>query len=103
MIRRLGLMVLFVCLAGCGPQGGSTVSADGAGGQEQKIYRWKLITTWPKNLPGLGTGPERLAERLRVMSQGRLDIKVYGAGELVDAFQVFDAVSQGTAGIFPRQ
>jgi len=34
---------------------------------------------------------------LKVMSNGRLDIKVYGAGELVGAFEVFDAVSQGTA------
>ena len=31
------------------------------------------------------------------MSRGRLDIKVYGAGELVGPFEVFDAVSQGTA------
>tara|TARA_X000000950_G_scaffold277885_1_gene367952 strand:- start:6723 stop:7784 length:1062 start_codon:yes stop_codon:yes gene_type:complete len=62
-----------------------------------EIFRWKLVTTWPKNLPGLGAAPERLAERLRAMSAGRLDIKVYGAGELVDAFGVFDAVSQGTA------
>jgi TRAP-type mannitol/chloroaromatic compound transport system substrate-binding protein len=56
-----------------------------------------MITTWPKNLPGLGAAPERLAERLRIMSNGRLDIKVYGAGELVGALEVFDAVSQGTA------
>ena len=62
-----------------------------------KVYRWKMITTWPKNLPGLGTAPERLAQKLRVMSAGRLDIKVYGAGELVGALEVFDAVSQGTA------
>ena len=64
---------------------------------EARTYRWKLITTWPKNLPALGTIPERMTERVRLMSNGRLDIKVYGAGELVGAFEVFDAVSQGTA------
>ena len=63
----------------------------------QQVYHWKLITTWPKNLPALGTAPERLAENLNIMSSGRLDIKVYGAGELVPAFGVFDAVSQGSA------
>ncbi len=31
------------------------------------------------------------------MSGGRLTIKVFGAGQLVPAFEVFDAVSQGTA------
>ena len=83
-------------LLGCGPSGGTT--SDSAQAQApQQVYRWKMITTWPKNLPGLGTAPERMAERLRVMSGGRLDIKVYGAGELVGPFEVFDAVGQGTA------
>ncbi len=55
-----------------------------------------MVTAWPKNFPGLGTAAEFLAETLRELSAGRLDIKVYGAGELVGAFEVFDAVSQGT-------
>jgi len=76
-----------------GPAGGG--SGDAA--PDTTVHRWKLITTWPKNLPALGTAPERMAERIRRMSNGRLDIRVYGAGELVGAFEVFDAVSQGTA------
>lgn len=60
-------------------------------------YEWKMVTSWPKNFPGLGTGANRLAELIGEMSGGRLRIKVYGAGELVPAFEVFDAVSQGTA------
>jgi TRAP-type mannitol/chloroaromatic compound transport system substrate-binding protein len=80
----------------CGPvEQGADTSVEAI--DTTKIYRWKLITTWPKNLPGLGTAPERLAQKLNVMSNGRLDIKVYGAGELVGAFEVFDAVAQGTA------
>ncbi|MDY6828666.1 MAG: TRAP transporter substrate-binding protein [Pseudomonadota bacterium] len=62
-----------------------------------KTYRWKLVTSWPKNFPGLGTAPERFAEQVDAMSGGRLKIKVYGAGELVPALEVFDAVSRGTA------
>ena len=81
-------------LASCGPADGPVTTAEQA---PQQVYKWKLITTWPKNLPGLGTAPERLADKLRIMSDGRLDIRVYGAGELVGAFEVFDAVSQGTA------
>ena len=58
---------------------------------------WKLVTTWPKNLPALGTAPEKLAELVAAMSAGRFQIKVYAAGELVPALEVFDAVSQGNA------
>ncbi len=91
----MAMCVAVVLLGGCGPSGGTTPSASAE--RVDQVYRWKLITTWPKNLPGLGTAPERLAEKLRVMSRGRLDIKVYGSGELVGPFEVFDAVSQGTA------
>jgi TRAP-type mannitol/chloroaromatic compound transport system substrate-binding protein len=62
-----------------------------------KTHTWKMVTTWPKNFPGLGTGANHLAEIIGQMSGGRLTIKVYGAGELVPAFGIFDAVSRGTA------
>ena len=61
-----------------------------------KIYKWRMVTTWPKNFPGMGMAPEKIAERVRVMSNGRLDITVYGAGEVVPALETFEAVSQGT-------
>jgi len=60
-------------------------------------YHWKIVTTWPKNLPGLGAGPENFARLIDEMSGGRLTARVYGAGEMVPAFEVFDAVSQGVA------
>lgn len=62
-----------------------------------KVYNWKMVTTWPKNFPGLGTGANNLASLITKMSGGRLNVKVYGAKELVPAFEVFDAVSRGTA------
>ncbi|MDH5233285.1 MAG: TRAP transporter substrate-binding protein DctP, partial [Gammaproteobacteria bacterium] len=62
-----------------------------------KAIEWKMVTTWPKNFPGLGTGANFLAQLINDMSGGRLQVKVYGAGELVPPFEVFDAVSQGTA------
>ncbi|GMR07403.1 MAG: TRAP transporter substrate-binding protein DctP [Gammaproteobacteria bacterium] len=60
-------------------------------------YRWKMVTTWPKNFPGLGTGANFLARLINEMSGGRIHVKVYGAKELVPAFEIFDAVSRGTA------
>lgn len=59
--------------------------------------KWKMVTTWPKNFPGLGTGANKLAELIGEMSGGRIQVKVYGATELVPALEVFDAVSRGTA------
>jgi len=64
--------------------------------QPEKIFHWRLVTTWPKNFPGMGMAPEHMADLIREMSNGRLDIKVYGAGEIVPAMEIFEAVSQGT-------
>ena len=63
----------------------------------KSIKQLKMVTCWPKNFPGQGTGAERLARRINTMSGGRLHVKVYAANELVPAFQSFDAVSQGKA------
>jgi TRAP-type mannitol/chloroaromatic compound transport system substrate-binding protein len=63
----------------------------------QASIEWKLVTTWPKGLPGLGSAPENFARRVGEMSNGRLTVRVYGAGEVIPPFEVFDAVSQGVA------
>lgn len=65
--------------------------------EAKERFTWSLVTTWPKNYPGLGMAPERFANLVDEMSEGRLKIKVFGAGELVPAMGVFDAVSNGSA------
>jgi TRAP-type mannitol/chloroaromatic compound transport system substrate-binding protein len=59
--------------------------------------RWRMITSWPKRLPGPGLSAERIAERIRTLSGGRLEITVAAAGEIVPAFEVLDAVGSGIA------
>ncbi len=59
--------------------------------------RWRMVTSWPASAPGPGTSAQRLAERITRMSGGRLTVTLYAAGELVPAFEVFDAVSLGLA------
>ena len=81
-------------LSGCGQeakQAGAGVTSD------QQTFSWKMVTAWPKNFPGMGTGANSLASLIEAMSGGRITVKVYGANELVPAFEVFDAVSSGTA------
>lgn len=61
------------------------------------IQQWKMVMTWPKELPGLGTGATRLGQRIQDLSGGRMEVKVFGAGELVPALECFGAVSKGIA------
>ena len=82
-------------LAGCGEDKKAPETA-GSEAKQQK-FKWNMVTTWPKNFPGLGTGANNLAALITEMSGGRIEVKVYGAGELVPAFEIFDAVSKGTA------
>ena len=64
--------------------------------ESEKTFTWRMVTTWPKNYPGVGLGAENLSKLVNKMSAGRLQIKVYGSGELVPALEVFDSVSRGT-------
>jgi TRAP-type mannitol/chloroaromatic compound transport system substrate-binding protein len=82
--------------AGCQQQG-TAEQSPAAPTASFKPVKWKMVTTWPKNFPGLGTGANTLAALITQMTGGRIQVKVYGAGELVPAFEVFDAVSSGTA------
>ena len=86
--------VLAILLSACGEK---TTEAGAKSAEPQQTFEWKLVTSWPKNFPGLGTGPEKFSKMVEEMSAGRLKIKVYGAGQLVPALEVFDAVSRGTA------
>ena len=63
----------------------------------QSKIEWRMVTSWPKNLPGPGITAQRLADAITTMSDGRLTVKLYAAGELVPALEVFSAVSGGAA------
>lgn len=92
-IKLILATALTAVLASCGGENKSGSSSI----EPQQTYNWKLVTSWPKNFPGLGTAPENFAKLVNEMSDGRLKVKVFGAGEIVPGFEVFDAVSQGTA------
>ena len=94
-MRIVLVTAMAVLLAACG---GKQSATDGTvAAVEQQMFEWKLVTSWPKNYPGLGTAPENFAKLVERMSGGRLKVKVFGAGQMVPALEVFDAVSQGTA------
>lgn len=87
------LLISAVAITGCGEDTSSSAQIEK---EEVKTYQWKMVTSWPKNFPGLGLAPETFSKYVEKMSAGRLTVKVYGAGELVPGLEVFDTVSQGT-------
>lgn len=59
-------------------------------------FKWKMVLPWTKGLLFYDMAVH-FAETVKLASGGRLDIKVYSAGELVGAMEIFDAVSKGSA------
>lgn len=81
-------------LAGAGAAAASTLAAPAIaqGGQT-----WRMVTTWPRNFPGLGVGAQRLADRITEATDGQLTIQVFAGGEMVPPLQALDAVIDGSA------
>lgn len=86
----------FLTSAGVGTA--ATALASPATAQDKR--QWKMVTAWPKNLPGPGVAAQILADRITTLSGGRIEVKLFPAGELVPGRGVFDAVSEGTAELY---
>jgi TRAP-type mannitol/chloroaromatic compound transport system substrate-binding protein len=94
LLQLLVLATFSIFFISCGEQSSSSAPTTQV---KQQNYEWKLVTSWPKNFPGLGKGPETFAKYVERMSKGRIKIKVFGAGQMVPGFEVFDTVSSGAA------
>lgn len=77
--------------------GAAATTALAAPALAQGREEWRMVTAWPKGLPGLGRGAESLASRITEMSEGKITVKVFAGGELVPPLQCFDAVQSGAA------
>ncbi len=89
--QNLIILLSSIFLFSCSPEQISNTS-----NEIKETFKWRMVTTWPKNYPGVGLGAENLAKLVDEMSDGRLQIKVFGNGELVPALEVFDTVSRGS-------
>ncbi len=89
--RQLIAATSAVLLTACAP------TPQGATSAGASRFQWKMVTSWPPGFPVLHSALERLTSMLRVASGGRLNVKVFAGNELVPPFEVFDAVSRGTA------
>ncbi|MEC7289361.1 MAG: TRAP transporter substrate-binding protein DctP, partial [Pseudomonadota bacterium] len=101
--RRKLLGAATLGAAGLAATACSQSASDGAAGpavQTRKKRRLTMTTTWPKDLPGLGTAAQRVADRVSELSDGQMEIQVYASGELVPAFEAFDAVASGNVDMY---
>jgi len=64
--------------------------------QSQPTIKWRLTSSFPKSLDTIFGGADVLANRLRAMTGGKFDIRVFPGGEIVPGLQALDAVQQGT-------
>ncbi len=87
-------------IAGAGAMTAATVSGFPTPAISQGVRELRLVSTFPKNFPGLGTSVARLVDRVDKATDGKLKIKLYNAGELVGALEVFDAVANGDADVY---
>lgn len=77
----------------------ATATAIAAPAPAQGRIVWNMTMPWPRNTPGVGVNAQRFAERVNRMSNGRLEIRLFAAGELVPPFEGLDAVQSGAADI----
>jgi TRAP-type mannitol/chloroaromatic compound transport system substrate-binding protein len=85
----------FMTKAGLGGVATATALATPAIAQDR--IEIAMVSTWPRDFPGLGTGAQRFAKRLGDVSDGRIQVTYYAAGERVGAFDSFDEVASGNA------
>jgi TRAP-type mannitol/chloroaromatic compound transport system substrate-binding protein len=85
----------FLATAGAAGVGsGAIVRARAA--QPQGQIRWRMASSFPKSLDMLFGSAEKIATRVSQLTEGRLEIRVFAAGEIVPPLQVLDAVQNGT-------
>ncbi len=91
----------FIKTAGAGAIAAGALLAGGAPAvHAQKTIEITIVTTWPRDFPGLGTGAQRFAQRLTDMTDGRMKVNYFAAGERVKAFDSFDEVASGNAQMY---
>ena len=58
--------------------------------------RWRITTSWPKSLDTIYGSVELMAKRVMAITEGKFEIRVFAAGEIVPGLQVLDAVQNRT-------
>ena len=79
---------------------GAAITSAPAIAKSKKRINVTMVSTWPRDFPGLGTTAQSFAKRLTDMTNGRINVTYYAAGERVKAFDSFDEVASGNAQMY---
>ncbi len=82
-------------LTGAAVAGAATTLAAPSVAQGKK--EMVIVSTWPRDFPGLGLPAQRLAARITELTDGEIEVNYFAAGERVGAFDSFDEVASGNA------
>jgi len=82
--------------------GGSAAAATSLAAPAYAAGKVKLtmVTSWGRGLAGVFDAAQYSADAINAMSDGSLEVEIKAAGELVGAFEVFDAVASGQADMY---
>ena len=64
--------------------------------QSQPEINWRLQSSFPKALDAIFGAAEVISNRVAAATDGKFQIRVFAAGEIVPGLQVLDAVQDGT-------
>jgi len=87
----------FIKNAGLGVGGAAAATTLAAPAIAQSTTDMVIVSTWPRDFPGLGIPAQRLAARIAELTEGRIAVQYFAAGERVGAFDSFDEVASGNA------
>lgn len=83
LLKGAGIIGAASLISACGGGEDSETKKVGAPAILSKKRSLKMVTTWPKNFPGLGTTAQDVSARIDRLSEGQIKVKVYAGGELV--------------------
>lgn len=87
----------FIKKAGIATAATAAASSLAAPAIAQKRKEMVIVSSWPRDFPGLGLSAQRLAQRITDLTEGGITTKYFAAGERVGGFDVFDEVASGNA------
>src|SRR5689334_23390425 len=74
----------------------ATAIASPSVAQSSPEVKWRLTSSFPKSLDTIYGGAEYMAKMVSEMTDGKFQIQVFAAGEIVPALQALDATQNGT-------
>ena len=87
----------FIKKAGVATAGAAAASTLATPALSQGRKEMVIVSSWPRDFPGLGLSAQRLAQRITDLTEGAITTKYFASGERVGGFDVFDEVASGNA------